>query len=201
MINLGCIELNPWLSRVKDINRPDYIVIDLDPTDTDFSKVISAALKAREILDMLDIKSYIKTSGATGLHIYIPTGSRYDYSQALQFANMLAIVIKRKIPGISSIERSPGKRRGKVYLDYLQNRRGQTIAAPYCIRPKPGAPVSTPLFWDELKEIKDPSVFNMKSIFKRLEKYGDIWKDIYNKDLDMEKVLSSIQDLYGESVK
>jgi len=201
MINLGCIEINPWLSRVEDINRPDFIVIDLDPTGTGFSKVVSAALKAREILDMLDIKSYIKTSGATGLHIYVPTGSKYDYSQALQFANMLAIVIKRKTPGISSIERSPGKRHGKVYLDYLQNRPGQTIAAPYCIRPRPGAPVSTPLFWEELEDLKDPAEFNIKSILKRLEKYGDIWEDIYNKNLDMEKVLSNIQGLYGESSK
>ena len=111
---------------------------------------------------------------------------------------MLAIVIKRRIPGISSIERSPRKRKGKVYLDYLQNRMGQTIAAPYCVRPRPGAPVSTPVFWDELEDLKDPSVFNIKSIFKRLEKYGDIWKDIYKKDLDMEKVLSNIQELYEE---
>jgi bifunctional non-homologous end joining protein LigD len=198
MANLGCIEINPWLSRVENINRPDFIVIDLDPTDTDFSKVVSTALKTKEILEMLDIEGFIKTSGATGLHIYIPTGSKYDYDQAQQFTNMLAIVIKRKIPGISSIERSPRKRQGKVYLDYLQNRKGQTIAAPYCIRPRPGAPVSTPLFWDELEDLKDPAVFNIKNIFKRLEKYGDIWKEIYKKGLDMEKVLSNIQELYGE---
>jgi bifunctional non-homologous end joining protein LigD len=198
MANLGCIEINPWLSRVEEIERPDFIVIDLDPTDTGFSKVISTAIKVREVLGMLGIKSFIKTSGATGLHIYIPTGSKYDYSQSLQFANMLAIVTKRRIPGISSIERSPRKRQGKVYLDYLQNRMGQTIAAPYCVRPRPFAPVSTPLFWDELEDLKDPAVFNIKSIFKRLEKYGDIWKDIYNKNLDMEKVLSNIQELYEE---
>ena len=149
-------------------------------------------------MDMLEIKCFVKTSGSAGLHIYIPTNSKYDYSQALQFANMLAIVINRRIPGISSIERPPRKRQGKVYLDYLQNRFGQTIAAPYCVRPRPKAPVSTPLFWDELEDLKDPAVFNMRSIFKRLEKYGDIWRDIYNKDLKMEEVLLNIQDLYSE---
>ena len=198
MVNLGCIEINPWLSRVDKIDHPDFIVIDLDPTETSFKNVIKTALGIKEILDMLDIKAFVKTSGATGIHIYVPTGSRYDFSQSLQFANMLAIVIKRKMPGLSSIERSPGKRKGKVYIDYLQNRSGQTIAAPYSVRPRPAAPVSTPLFWDELEDIRDPAEFNMINIFKRLEKYGDIWKDIYNGDLDMEKTLSSVQELYRD---
>jgi len=198
MVNLGCIEINPWLSRVEKISNPDFVVIDLDPEDVGFRKVASTALKAKETLDMLDIKSFIKTSGATGLHIYIPAGTAYDYSQALQFAHMLAIVIKQKIPGISSIERSPGKRQGKVYIDYLQNRYGQTVAAPYSVRPRPGAPVSTPLFWNELGDLKDPSVFNMYTIGKRLEKHGDIWKNIYRLKLDMEKVLSNIREMYRE---
>jgi bifunctional non-homologous end joining protein LigD len=198
MANLGCIEINPWLSRMERIDYPDFIVIDLDPFEIEFKSVIKVALRAKEVLDILDIKGFIKTSGATGMHIFIPIGKNYDYGQASKFAKILAIIIHRKIPGLTSIERSPLRRHNKVYIDFLQNRKGQTIASAYSVRPRPGAPVSAPLHWDEVSNRRDPSEFNIKSMFKRLDKYGDIWKDIFLDHTDLEDSLPRIEEFYKD---
>lgn len=195
MANLGCIELNPWLSRIESIDCPDYIVMDLDPLETGFKSVIKVALKIKEILDIIDVKGFIKTSGATGMHIFIPLGAKYDYGQALNFAKILAILIHRKIPALTSIERSPKKRRNKVYIDFLQNRKGQTIASAYSVRPRSLAPVSAPLHWDELIPGLDPGKFNIISMVNRLDQYGDIWKDIFLHSTDLVKVLPRIEEL------
>lgn len=200
MVNLGCIEINPWLSRVKSIDYPDYIVIDLDPFEIGFKSVIKVALKVKDVLDILDIKGFIKTSGATGIHILIPLGRDYDYGQALKFAKILSILIHRKIPSLTSVERSPSKRHGKVYIDFLQNRKGQTVASAYSVRPRPGAPVSAPLHWGELDHGLDPLSFNIKDMVSRLGKYGDIWKDIYHHHTDLEEILPRIEEFYKDEI-
>ena len=126
--NLGCIEMNPWHSTTKKSNNPDYCLIDLDPHEISFEKVIEAAVAVKKVLDQLKIPGYCKTSGASGIHICIPLGANYTYEQSRYLAELIANLVHAEIPSFTSVERSPAKRRRKVYLDYLQNSKGQTVA-------------------------------------------------------------------------
>ena len=192
LANWGCIEFNPWNSRVGSLDNPDYLLIDLDPGDIGFDAVIRVARAVRQVLDEAGIEGYPKTSGATGLHVYIPLGAKYTYEQTREFGRILAHLTCRKVPDIASIERMTAKRPDKVYVDFLQNSRGQTLAAAYCIRPKPGATVSTPLEWDEIKPGLDPSRFNIRTISKRLEKVGDLFKPVLGPGIDVQKALTHL---------
>ena len=151
MASLGCIEMNPWFSRVQSPDNPDYCVIDLDPDKNTFNQVIEAALTVKKVLDAVNVPSYCKTSGSTGMHIYIPMQAKYTYDQTQLFARIIVDIVHKQIPGFTSLERMIAKRKGKMYLDFLQNRPGATIAGPYSLRPKPGATVSMPVHWDEVK--------------------------------------------------
>ena len=193
MANLGCIEMNPWHSTIKKPDNPDYCLIDLDPHEIGFDKVIETAQAVKGVLDQLEIPSWCKTSGATGLHICIPLGAKYNYDQSRQLAELLVNVVHHEIPAITSVERSPSKRRRKVYLDFLQNRKGQTIACVYSVRPKPGATVSTPLFWEEVKRGLSPQNFTIKNLFERLNTEGDIFTPVYEKGIDLKKTLETIE--------
>lgn len=193
MANLGCIEINPWFSSIKHLQNPDFFAIDLDPEEISFDKVIESALAVKEVLDKAKIKSYIKTSGATGLHIYIPLKARYDFETAKEFALVIAQLTHELVPGITSLERSPSKRKKKVYLDYLQNRKGQTLAAPYSVRPKPMATVSTPLNWKEVKQGLSPQDFTIKTICKRLDKLGDLFEGLLGKGVDIMACLKNLE--------
>ena len=198
MANLGCIELNPWMSRIKKLEFPDFFVIDLDPGENiSFECVVEAALGAHKTLDEIGANNFIKTSGKRGLHIFVPLGAKYDYEQVRHFSQLIALLIHNRKPKFTSLERNPQKRKNKIYLDYLQNRIGQTITAPYSLRPISGAPVSTPLFWHEVK--KDLRIFdyNINTIFKRLDDYGDIWKNYLQKPIKMESCLSRINKIYN----
>jgi bifunctional non-homologous end joining protein LigD len=194
-VNLSSIDLHPFLSMYDRLDYPDFCLIDLDPEEISFSAVVEAALTVHEILEQYGIKSYCKTSGATGLHIAIPLKGKYTYEQSRQFAEILAHLVHQQLPHLTSLERSPRKRQKKVYLDCLQNRRGQTMAAPYCVRPRPGAPVSTPLLWSEVNDRLDPLAFNMKSILPRLEKLGDLFKPVLGRGVDIKKALNAIKKL------
>jgi bifunctional non-homologous end joining protein LigD len=194
MANLGCIEINPWNSRITHLLNPDWVVIDLDPEKISFKEVVRAALEVKKVLDELEIECYCKTSGATGLHIYIPMGAKYDYDTVKQFAELIAQITQKRLPETTSIVRLPSKRQGKVYLDFLQNRKGQTLAAPYSVRPKPGATVSTPLEWKEVNEKLDPTDFTIKTTLKRLDKKGDMWKPVLGKGVNLMKVLKTLQE-------
>ncbi|MFL5730890.1 MAG: DNA ligase D [Cytophagaceae bacterium] len=193
MANLGCIEINPWNSRLDSLDKPDYIVIDLDPQDVPFNDVITVAQAVKEVLDRAGVQGYCKTSGSRGLHIYIPMGAKYDYEQGKNFAHLIAGYVNELVPDVTSLERMPAKRKNKIYLDFLQNRAGQTLAAPYCLRPKPGAKVSTPLRWEEVKPGLDPAEFTIETIFKRLEKTGDLFKPVLAKGIDLEKALKRLK--------
>ncbi|MBD0332133.1 MAG: DNA ligase D [Chitinophagaceae bacterium] len=195
MANLGCIEMHPWHSRVQSPVNPDWSLIDLDPDDISFNKVIECAQVVKKMLDSLKIPCYCKTSGSTGLHIYIPLGAKYTYEQSRQLAELVVTLVHHEIPTYTSIERNPSKRRGKIYLDYLQNREIQTAAAPYSLRPKPGMPVSTPLHWDEVKKGITPTTFNMTNIFDRLKAEGDLFKPVLSKGIDLGQVLKNVQAL------
>jgi bifunctional non-homologous end joining protein LigD len=192
MANMGCIEINPWNSRVPELLNPDWLVIDLDPEKISFKEVVKAAQEVHKVLDELEVDSYCKTSGATGLHIYVPLAAKYNYDVAKEFAELIAHMAHERLPKTTSIIRQPAKRQGKVYLDFLQNRKGQTLAAPYSVRPKPGATVSTPLEWGEVTEKLDPSDFTIKNILKRLDKKGDIWKPVIGKGVNILNVLKSL---------
>lgn len=195
IISLGGIEINPWSSRIQHLEKPDWAVIDLDPEDIDFSKVIKAAKVSKEVLDQIGAKAFLKTSGATGLHIYIPFEARYTYEQIKNLTHLIVMEIHNRLPQITSLERLPKKRQGKIYLDYLQNNKGQTLAAPYSVRPRPGAPVSTPLKWEELDRAFKPDDFNMGNIFKRLEREGDLFGGVLTEKNDFNKLLTNIEKI------
>jgi len=195
MANLGCIEINPWFSTTKHLEKPDYAVLDLDPEEIGFDKVIEVAQATHNILEKLKVLNYCKTSGATGLHIYIPLGAKYSYEQAKHFIQLIAALVNKKLPDITSLERRPANRKKKIYLDYLQNRKGQTLAAPYSLRPKPGAPVATPLEWREVKKGLKPTDFHIKNIFTRLNKKGDLFKPVLGKGIDLSTTLKRIEKL------
>jgi bifunctional non-homologous end joining protein LigD len=187
MANLGCIEINPWLSRIQSEDHPDYLVIDLDPEDISFDKVVETALSVHDVLESAGVTSFPKTSGATGLHIFIPLQAKYNYDVVREFARLIATLVHKQVPEFTSIERSPKKRQKKVYLDFLQNRSGQTLASVYSIRPRPGATVSTPLQWKEVKLGLDPHNFTIHTIHKRVEKLGDLFKGVLGPGIDIEK--------------
>lgn len=197
MANWGCIEINPWNSQVASKDKPTYLVIDLDPNEIGFDKIVHVALKVREVLDVAGIPGYPKTSGASGMHVYVPLGGLYTYDQARNFAEIIVNYTRRICPEYTSLERSPSKRKNKVYLDYLQNRRAQTVAAPYCLRPVEEATVATPLFWDELIPDKlRPTMFTTRTILKRLERYGDIFKPVLTDKIDMADALKKLSEHY-----
>jgi bifunctional non-homologous end joining protein LigD len=194
MANLGCIEINPWSSRTQSLSKPDFLIVDLDPDDSNtFEQVIEAAQEVHRVLDIAKLSSFVKTSGKTGIHILVPLGAKYTYEQIRDAAEIIVTLVHRKLPAFTSIERLPKKRRGKLYLDYLQNGRGQTISAPYSLRPFAGATVSTPLEWKEVRKGLSPSKFTIRTIQKRIKQKGDLWKGMLNKKGDLQKALKRLQ--------
>ncbi|MHC0447562.1 DNA ligase D [Flavobacterium sp. 3-218] len=193
MANLGCIEINPWNSTIKHIQNPDWLVIDLDPAKDDFKQVVQTALVVKEVLDELETECLCKTSGASGLHIYIPLGAQYDYDSIKILGELIAKEVQSRLPDITSVDRSIKKRNNKLYIDFLQNRRGQTLAAPYSVRPKPGATVSTPLEWSEVNEKLHPSQFTIKNVLQRFEKKGDLWKPVLSKGANIKKIIHKLE--------
>ncbi len=192
--NLGCIELNPWNSTTKALDKPDYLIIDIDPSDKNtFEQVIEAANTFKELLDKAGSESFCKTSGATGLHIFVPMGKKYAYEQVKDFAHLLCMHVSEMLPDFTTLERSLAKRGNKkIYLDYLQNRRGQTIASVYSLRPHKGATVSTPLLWKEVKPGLDPANFDIHTVPARIKKVKDIFIGVLGKPVDIKKCLERL---------
>jgi DNA ligase D-like protein (predicted polymerase) len=197
--NLGCIEIHPWFSRAQKLDHPDFLVIDLDPDDNPFTDVIKVALAFHNLLDEIGATNFVKTSGATGIHIGIPTEAKYDFDTVRKFAESVAKVIQKKFPALTSMERSPAKRRKKIYLDCLQNRRGQTLAAPYCIRPRDGAPVSMPVTWKELTPKLKPQQFNIQNAPSRISKGADPWAGVLGQGVDLDKCLKRLERITNKA--
>jgi bifunctional non-homologous end joining protein LigD len=191
MVNLGCIELNPWLSNYRTPDKPEYMVIDLDPHEVPFTEAVEVALKTKEIFDRLQLPYYVKTSGSKGLHIYCYVGGSYDYKVVRQFAEYVANLIHEELPDTTSVERNPAKRKHKTYIDFLQNRRGQTVAAPYAVRPKPSATVSAPLHWEEVNSDLSLADFTIYTMPERLKHISDPWMNIRKQKADLKKALKS----------
>jgi len=170
--NSGSIPLHIWASRVGSLELPDWCVLDLDPKEAPFSDVVRTAIVLRKLCESIQLPHYIKTTGKTGLHILLPLGRQCTYAQSRTLGELLARVVLRELGDIATITRHVTKRGDKVYLDYLQNRTGQTIVAPFSVRPLPGATVSMPLLWDEVDQSLDPRAFTIKTALDRMEKLG-----------------------------
>ena len=199
--SLGCIEMNPWSSTIKNPDNPDWCIIDLDPDENSFNQVIQAARVTKDVLDAIGIPSYCKTSGSSGLHIYIPLGAKYSYHDSKEFGRRIAKIVHAELPQFTSIERKTAHRGGNMYIDFLQNRPQATVAAPYSLRPKPGATVSAPLYWEEVKRGLKLSDFSLRNMPARLQKEGDIFKGVLGKGIDMKKAIKNIETLFGDVLK
>lgn len=193
--NLGCIELNPWHSRIKSLDYPDYLMIDIDPSEKNtFEQVIEVALTVKDILDRAGAASFCKTSGATGMHVYVPMGAKYTFEQAKDFAYLICMMAHEELKSFTSLERNLSKRGNKhIYMDYLQNRTGQTLASVYSLRPKPGATVSTPLLWKEVQKGLSPKEFTIYNTLDRVKKTGDIFKGVLGKRINLAKCLKRLE--------
>lgn len=194
--NLGSIDLHPFMYSYKNLENPDYCVIDLDPQDIEWKDFIRVANTTHEILDEIKVENYCKTSGGRGLHIVIPLGGKYSVEESRQFAEIIVTLVNSKLPQLTSLERNPKKRTKKVYLDYLQNRLHQTIVAPYAVRPRPHAPVSMPIDWSEVTPKLNPLDFNIKTVPALLEKSGDCWKPVLRKGVDLEKAVKRLRKVF-----
>jgi bifunctional non-homologous end joining protein LigD len=197
MANLGCIEINPWHSTIKNLDKPDYLVIDIDPSaNNTFEQVIEAANVIHDIFEKIGAPNYCKTSGASGLHIYVPTQRKYTYDQLKDFSHLICMAAANQLPDFTSLERNLKKRgNDRIYLDYLQNRRGQTICAPYCLRPKEGATVSMPLKWNEVRPGISPGDYNIFNALKKIEMIDELWAHVLGRGINLIKCLSKLEKL------
>ena len=177
MVQMNCIDMNAWYSRVDKPDRPDFVLFDLDPPDGGFALAIRVAHLIREELERLELQSYVKTSGADGIHVLVPIARRATYEQTYEFAELVARGLEERHPGLVTTEWLKHKREG-VLVDHRQNARGKTIASVYSVRPKPGAPVSTPLRWDELTEDVTPRRYGMREALARVEQHGDLFEPV-----------------------
>lgn len=193
IINLGAIEIHPFLSRYEHIDYPDYMVLDLDPEDMSFELVIEVALKIHRILDELEIDHYCKTSGKRGLHLYLPLHAKYSFESIDYFSKLLAQLLHDKMTDLTSLERNPKKRQKRVYIDYLQNGPTKTVICPYAVRALNEAPISSPLEWKELKKGLSPLDFTIKTFPARLKKKGDIFKNVLKKGIDIGACLRRLE--------
>lgn len=197
LANLGCIELNPWNSRVESLEYPDYLVMDIDPGDeNNFNQVVEICLVIKDLLDRLGLPACCKTSGASGMHVYLPLARKYTYEECREFAGLLAQLTVQQVPAIATTERSLSKRApDKIYIDYLQNKKGQTLAAVYSLRPRKGATVSAPLEWKEVKKGLSPAQFTIKNMVKRLQQKGDLFGAVLGKGANLKKALPALQQM------
>ena len=193
--NMGAIFQNPWSSRVQFIEHPDYVIFDLDPMDATYAVVQEVAIVLKAILDELHLRAYPKTSGASGIHVYLPIlENRFTYEDVRVFAEAVARVLVQQLPEVATVERVVRKRKvGSVYIDYLQNVKGKTVASVYSPRAVPGACVSTPLKWEEFKKPLDPRDYTIVTVFDRLEKYGDLFEPVLEDRQDISGFLKALK--------
>ena len=193
MVNMGCIDMNTWYSRVDKPSRPDWVLFDLDPSpDVGFPETIQVALLIKQMLDLLELEAFPKTSGSEGIHILVPVARRHTFAQTREFSEIVAGALARAHPGLATTEWTKAKRRG-VLIDSNQNGEGKTIASAYSVRPKPGAPVSTPLRWDEVNESLDPAAFTMETVLERVAREGDLFAGVLTTKQSLSAALKSLR--------
>ena len=192
MVNMGCIDMNAWYSRVDKPDRPDFVLFDLDPSDdVGFKETIQVALLVRQALEAVGLHGYPKTSGSDGIHVLVPIDRRSTYADTRRFAEVIAGALARAHPGLVTTEWTKAKRRG-VLIDANQNGEGKTIASAYSVRPRPGAPVSTPLRWDEVTEDLDALDFTMDLVLARVKRYGDLFEPVLKERQSLTRALKTI---------
>jgi bifunctional non-homologous end joining protein LigD len=193
MVNMGCIDMNAWYSRADRPERPDFVLFDLDPSpDVGFPEVVQVALIVKQALDALGLVSFPKTSSADGMHVLVPVERRYTYAQTREFCEIVAGAIARTHRGLATTEWSKAKRRG-VLIDANQNGEGKTIASVYSVRPRAGAPVSTPLRWDEVDDSLDATALTMDAVLERIRKHGDLFEGVLTTRQRLEPALRALR--------
>jgi bifunctional non-homologous end joining protein LigD len=193
MVNMGCIDMNAWYSRVDKPERPDFVLFDLDPSpDVGFPETVEVALLVKQLLDGIGLESFVKTSGADGIHVLVPIERRWTYAHTREFAEIVTGALVSTHRGLVTNEWQKAKRRG-VLIDANQNGEGKTIASVYSVRPKEGAPVSTPLRWDEVNESLDPAVFTMEAVLERIHQYGDLFEGVLTTRQSLAKALDAVR--------
>jgi bifunctional non-homologous end joining protein LigD len=199
IINLGTIPLHVWASRLGSLEQPDWCILDLDPKEAPFADVITVARAIRELSEEIDLPSFIKTSGSTGLHVLIPLARRLTYEQSRTLGHLLARVVATELREIATITRNPSRREGKVYIDYVQNGHGRLLVAPFSARPVPGASVSMPLKWSEVNAKLDLKKFTIKTAVKRMEKLKeDPLAAVLTEQPDLQGALARLQERLEE---
>jgi bifunctional non-homologous end joining protein LigD len=193
LVNLGCIDHNPWMSRVGSLKHPDYLLIDLDPQDCGYEKIVEAALVVRAKLDAGELESYPKTTGGDGMHLFVPLEPRYSYEQVRSFAEALAALVAHERPDLFTTPRAVARRdKGKVYFDWAQIAEGKTISAPYVLRAYPGAPVATPLAWREVTPRLNPSQFHIGNALARFDRVGDLFEGVLKRPQKLETAVERL---------
>jgi bifunctional non-homologous end joining protein LigD len=197
LVNLGCIDHNPWMSRTGSLENPDYVLIDLDPQQCPFDMIVEAALLVKRVLDEIGLAGYPKTTGGDGMHVYIPLEPVYTYEEARIFAELISRLLTHERPQMFTTPRSVSKRqRNRVYFDYLQIAKSKTIAAPYVLRAYEGAPVATPLEWEEVAPGLDPKQFHIHNARDRFAKKGDLFRGVLDNLQDLYDALGKLEKLF-----
>jgi len=193
LVNLGCIDHNPWMSRIGSLEHPDYLLLDLDPNECGYDKIVEAALLVRGLLDRAELESYPKTTGGDGMHIFVPLDPIYSYEQVRGFAELLATMAAHARPNLFTTPRAVSKReKGRVYFDWAQIAQGKTISAPYVLRAYPGAPVATPLAWREVTPKLDPKQFHIGNALARFDRVGDLFAGVLKGGQKLEAALQNL---------
>ncbi|HET6567887.1 MAG TPA: non-homologous end-joining DNA ligase [Rhodothermales bacterium] len=192
--NLGAIERHPWNARLESLDRPDWMVFDLDPGEgVPFGQICELATSVNTILTQLGLASYPKTSGSRGLHVYVPIANRYPFAQIAPLAARIAERVVDENPALATLERAlESRKRGQIYVDHLQNAKGKSVVSPYSVRPRPGATVSTPLSWNEVESCPDPGSFTIETIPPRIRKLGDLFEPVLENKQDLKQALEQL---------
>jgi bifunctional non-homologous end joining protein LigD len=197
IVNLGCIDHNPWMSRSPHLDNPDFVLIDLDPQECPFDMIVDAALMVKRVLDRIGLTGYAKTTGGDGMHVYIPVEPIYSYEETRTFAELIARVVIAEKKDMFTTPRSVSKRqKNRVYFDYLQNGKSKTIAAPYVLRAYGGAPVATPLDWSEVRRGLHPSQFNITNAVERFRRKGDLFEGVLKAPQQLDEALEKLAQLF-----
>src|SRR5271168_1468382 len=198
--NLAAVTIHIWSSRIPHLERPDWLLFDIDPKGTTTRRAVEVAREVAAVLREVALEPCLKTSGQMGIHVVVGLASKYTYEQAKMFSELVAQVVVNRIPAIATINRNPRTRNGRVYIDYLQLGHGKTIAAPFSVRPMPGAPVSAPMTWKELKPSLDPGVYNIATMPARMARIKrDPFLDAIEKHASLEDALPHLEALLGGS--
>jgi bifunctional non-homologous end joining protein LigD len=193
LVNLGCIDHNPWMSRMGSLEHPDYLLIDLDPQECSYEKIVEAAVVVRKKLDRAELESFPKTTGGDGMHIFVPLEPRYTYDQVRSLAELLAMMVAHERPDLFTTPRAVSKReKGKVYFDWMQIGEGKTISAPYAVRAYAGAPVATPLAWREVTPRLRPEQFHVGNALARFDRVGDLFEGVLKRPQRMEDAVDKL---------